>query len=282
VGLFKYLPPGRAEFVETFRLRYTQPAAFNDPFEAKPYYTGVAPAAWIQASYPRRYEKVLREQYLSMPTDFQLRVSYSVFAWALEYTREDIYAVLRSVDESFVQPLNEIMHETFGRKVGALSLSETNDNQLMWSHYADSHRGFVVEFDESHSYFTGRAVSHDDLWQLQKVIYAETRPQTTPVDFDMTAILLTKHASWSYEREWKDFRPLNLASRVIEAEPLPIHLFDFPPTSIQSITLGAHMAADVRDSITSSIKQRDLYPHVRIFESILDVRDYALRFQELR
>lgn len=282
MGLFKYLPPARADFVETYCLRYTQPAAFNDPFEAKPYYTGVAPPAWIQGSYPRRYDKVLREQYLSMPPDFQLQLPYGAFARGLEYMRDDIYEVFRGVDESFVQPLNAVMHEAFGKNVGALSLSETNDSQLMWSHYADSHRGFVIEFDESHRYFTERGVSQDELWQLKKVVYAETRPQTTPVEFDMTAILLTKHSSWSYEREWKDFRPLNQASRVIETEPLSIHLFEFPPTSIRSITLGAHMATNVRDSITSAIGGSDRFSHARIVEAILDDRDYALGFRELQ
>jgi hypothetical protein len=46
-----------------------------------------------------------------------------------------------------------------------------------------------------------RIISETDIWQLKKVVYANTRPRTTPVELDMTAILLTKHASWSHERE---------------------------------------------------------------------------------
>ena len=41
------------------------------------------------------------------------------------------------------------------RAQGVLSLSRTNDSLLMWAHYADSHRGFVLGLDETHPFFNG-------------------------------------------------------------------------------------------------------------------------------
>jgi hypothetical protein len=32
------------------------------------------------------------------------------------------------------------------KRMGVLSLSEINDNILMWSHYSESHTGFCIEF----------------------------------------------------------------------------------------------------------------------------------------
>src|SRR5271154_115746 len=51
--------------------------------------------------------------------------------------------------EAFQSRIRLITDSTFG----ILSLSKTPDNVLMWSHYAKSHCGFVIEFDSTHEYF---------------------------------------------------------------------------------------------------------------------------------
>ena len=282
MSLFKYLPPARADFFETRSLRYSQPAVFNDPFEGKPYYTGMASSDAMEAVYPQRYQKVLREQYLAMSSEFHAKISFALFATELEHTRSSIYDIFRNVDTSFVPSMNEMMHKSFGEKLGVLSLSEINDSQLMWSHYGKSHTGLVIEFDETHGYFTDRKVSADDLWQLHKVTYADRRPHTTIIDFDFEAILLTKHTSWSYEREWKDFRPFNQASEVLQAEPLPIYLFTFPPDSVRSVTFGARMDTNVRAKAIAAIAKHQAWKSLKLFDAFLDDHDYALTFADKR
>ena len=44
--------------------------------------------------------------------------------------------------DEFLNGIKELLQET-----GVLCLSEVPDNMLMWSHYADHHRGFCVEYD---------------------------------------------------------------------------------------------------------------------------------------
>lgn len=282
MSLFKYLPPERKDVFQTQCLRYSQPAVFNDPFEARPHFTGFVPALGWERAYPRRFEKVRREQYLAMSSQFRDQTPYLIFSALLEDQRPIIYEIFRKVDSSFVPAINAVMHTNFAEKIGAFSLSEIKNNQLMWSHYARSHQGFVVEFDRTDTYFTGRNVSSDDLWQLQKVAYAERRPQTTVIDFDMQAILLTKHVSWSYEREWRDFRPLNQASNVIDASPFPIHLFAFPPRCICSVILGAKMESALKGELMSTLRTDEAFSHVYVCEAVLDHRDYAMSFRLLQ
>ncbi len=38
-------------------------------------------------------------------------------------------------------------------RIGILSLSEFPDHELIWTHYADTHRGLVLCFDEQHTLF---------------------------------------------------------------------------------------------------------------------------------
>ena len=277
--LFKYLPSTRLDFFQTLRLRYSQPAVFNDPFEGKPFYPGLVPAEAWASSYPSRFARVLREQYDDMDVEFRKSISFEAFALLMDHTRPEIYGIFRKVDASFTPEINRMMNETFCEKMGALSLSEVRDNQLMWAHYAESHKGFVVEFEPTHSLFTSKGVGPDDLWQLHKIGYANERPQTYVIDLDMRAILLTKHISWSYECEWKHFRPLNQASVILQESPLPVHLFDFPPECICSVTFGALMQNEVRAKTEMVIRSNEKLCHLKMFEMQLDERKYELHLR---
>ncbi len=86
-------------------------------------------------------------------------------------------------------------------------LCPDNKNRLMWSHYADCHKGFCIEYDFSQA--------PDDLLPLP-VIYTNKRPQIpwraaiqmndeTRAEANRVFMmaLLTKDAVWDYEREWR-------------------------------------------------------------------------------
>lgn len=279
VSLFRYLPPARLDVLLTQSVRYSQPAALNDPFEGKPYYTGFASRAQMTATYAGHYEKIVREQYRSLSDELQDQVTLKDFSILMEHMREEVYGVFTQVESEFVPAINATMNCNFAAKTGVLCFSEVNDSQLMWSHYADNHRGFVVEFDECHPYFTQRGVSQDELWQLHKVKYSDHRPQTTAIELDFDAIFLTKHSSWSYECEWRDFKRLNTAKIVIEAKPLPIYMFELPASAIRSVTLGAMMDADSKNRIRVALTGNERLQHLQIFDAVLDERDYGLTFR---
>ena len=112
--LFKYMPY-RKEFFENFYLRCTPRSALNDLFELRP-----------------------SNQYMN---DHILDLHGQ-----LEATSET-----QQIDE-LVQFNHKFLSREFKQR-GIVSFTETNDNLLMWSHYADNHRGIVVAFDTSHDFF---------------------------------------------------------------------------------------------------------------------------------
>ena len=85
-----------------------------------------------------------------------------------------------------------------------VSLSESNNSILMWSHYADMNRGICIEYD----------FSHDPRYQktIFPILYLDN-----PIDMSflkveksenelMNSILLSaiaKYKIWSYEKEWR-------------------------------------------------------------------------------
>ena len=43
MSIYKYIPPERIDILQNNHIRFTQPSAFNDPFEAFPYFKALAP-----------------------------------------------------------------------------------------------------------------------------------------------------------------------------------------------------------------------------------------------
>lgn len=87
------------------------------------------------------------------------------------------------------------------KQMGVLSLSEINNNILMWSHYSGSHTGFCIEFERSDSNELG------NLNHCSPVIYDENLPMIKPIKLTekipVAKILITKSNLWAYEKEWR-------------------------------------------------------------------------------
>jgi hypothetical protein len=149
----------------------------------------------------------------------------------------------------------------------------------MWAHYASSHSGYVIEFDNTHPFFSENSNEPDVLWRLQKIVYTQERPKTVVSELDFVKILLTKSLSWEYEREWRVIKPLNDADRILPGNPLPIHLFDFPPQSIRSVILGKRMPKPTQLWFHEKIKLHNTHRHVKLLFAHLDEQQYRLNFE---
>ena len=110
-------------------------------------------------------------------------------------------------------------------RVCVLCLTRSNVHPLMWAHYADAHRGFVVEYDVDDEFLTSPKYN---LVPVQEggVAYPAEKPETFLSDKDIAsvhqvflqgcgdsvnllkthisivqALYLKKHKVWSYEEE---------------------------------------------------------------------------------
>jgi hypothetical protein len=72
---------------------------------------------------------------------------------------------------------------------GVLCFSKTWENPVIWSHYADRHRGIALGFDINSA-------------MAKEVTYTETRPPFCKADEPtLPTLLYTKHRDWQYEQE---------------------------------------------------------------------------------
>lgn len=130
-------------------------------------------------------------------------------------------------------------------ELGVLCLSEVPNNILMWSHYADGHKGFCLQFENT------------DI-RAQKVKYSESYPVInyllTPEEDQRELTLLTKTIHWSYEKEW----------RIIEYQHPP-GTCDFPKEKITGVILGSEMPVKIKQLIRQWVGDRE--PHIDIYEA---------------
>ncbi len=138
---------------------------------------------------------------------------------------------------------------------GFVSFSHNWHNALLWSHYADCHKGMCLGFDLK-----------DGL--AQPVRYAKTRPFLPPQTTQNTAttLLLTKAHAWAYEEEWRVSASLN------DRDPetgLCFYLFS-DELRLREVIVGAH--AD------ESISERTVKDAVGDYRHRVAVRKARLGF----
>ena len=109
--------------------------------------------------------------------------------------------------EKLKQKINEI--------IGVTCFAERPDNVLMWSHYANKHTGFCVEYDfsklkstEAKSmlfpviYSKNRAVLPLGLFDFSDIKNVKLVENSLPIP-EIVEALLIKSEVWQYEEEWR-------------------------------------------------------------------------------
>lgn len=142
--IYKYLP-ARAEFFDNFLLRANNKYSLNDPFEISPS--------------------------IDCLPDVCQKEPYGMFR---SCNPDDLESFLKS---SPIESRWETIGHLFYRSQGIISLTETRDNLLMWSHYADEHKGIVVEFHAHNPFFTEsyRSLLFPSIGKASRVLYRKER-----------------------------------------------------------------------------------------------------------
>lgn len=284
-SLFKFIPP-RPDFFNNYLLRASNRSALNDPFEATPSFE-----FWA---------------------DLCLRDGYTRFGG----TRDEIISYLE------VQPEKSVWAElgiSFYQDYGIISLTETKDNLLMWSHYTDKHKGMVLEFDISNDFFhsTYARENNSYLGKIQRVLYRKERLTSVNNNL-MIEPYFHKSDEWAYENEHRLLLSLGSADifmiskenakAIIEEDFLVeekliklnckffgtggaalsgisnksnfMSMFKVPKEAIKSISFGCKAKASFKDAVISNLSDDDLND-IALFDAVIDKYDYRLKFKKI-
>jgi Protein of unknown function (DUF2971) len=143
-------------------------------------------------------------------------------------------------------------------------LTPRADSTLMWSHYADYHRGICLEFSVANRLFS----------RAREVVYREEYPRWVPCGINdepsrVMELILTKSSDWSYEKEYR----LVSIDAPASSSFLQLHgdFFRLPNGALRSVIIGCE--AD-RQTIGTLIRQWS--PELQIKKAVRSPNLYKL------
>lgn len=152
----------------------------------------------------------------------------------------------QSASDEVVNALNNVIERR--KVIGIYSLSQTYNHELLWAHYANSHKGFCIEYDLNALLITNKM---DKIYSFP-IKYSNKIPQVEISDMSgkggfpiIQKLAGTKSKSWSYEEE---FRLITDQSGS----------FQYNHNAITAIYFGLRMKQDKRDRIMSELAGRGI------------------------
>lgn len=231
-------------------IRFTQPSAFNDPFELLPE---------IVMQTGELYRKI--------------NVQFDILGKRRDPPIGDVDEVPDGHSSS--DPMSRDIVDQLNSVIGFFCLSRNTDSLLMWSHYADQYAGAVVEFDASHELFANPI----------EIEYRERRPRKhlsmylagEPLPLSELCI---KSTQWEYESESRIVRRLIDCNPVGHDDPrgFPIFTQTVPLEAIKSVILGERMPHAQMLEIYEQIKDTK----IAIDLAAIDLSGFGFRRERIK
>jgi len=229
-------------------LYFTSASKFNDPFDASLPYK-YKEDQLTEANIFLKYYSVLKREHPKWGESEIHEAAYQAQRKGL--MKDDIQ------QERFNENINKDINNTFG----IVSLSETPNDILMWSHYANSHTGFCVGLD---SKFISQ--NFNPVISLHQIICQNEIPRIDlfedPIIY-FIKILCTKSKCWEYEKEFR------LVYRDFVNKSL-----DITEWAIKEVYLGAKMPHLEKQALIKKLIAQ--YSSVKVFECSLSKSNFAV------
>lgn len=155
-------------------------------------------------------------------------------------------------------------------------VTENPVNNLMWSHYANSHNGFCIEWDKN-EINADKVTYKNTLPTLHIIEYIESiwgLCSTTELAIKSWEALRVKLNEWEYEKEYR-VRLSNEAKHLIRYDCEDFALVEFQPEWIKSIIFGYRMPEKTRQYIQTNLGEKIKYKEIVISrdQCSLEVRE---------
>ena len=217
---------------------FSRPSKFNDPFDLKPY-----------INFTEEDIAYLNEHFANQGS---AAISYADY--------------LNDIRER--EKFNQFFLELFDN-MGVFCCTNRRNNLLMWSHYADEHRGVCLGFSAPLILQDNPEVNLDGMISFQEVKYSDKRVKLGLVGInEFCNAVLVKHSGWKYEKEYRSIIPHY--SGVIK----------YHPECLTEVILGCRMPEKEQERIKSILQKRTYKP--KLYLAKLKEKTFGLNFVEIK
>jgi hypothetical protein len=164
--------------------------------------------------------------------------------------------------------------KSISESYGILSLAGIGDHALLWSHYADSHRGYCVELDARRlaTELFDLARTDEEAVDVHSINYADVLPIVLPSSDDEVdrerhmTLLTTKSDVWTYEQEWRFIW--------IGKTALPKYI---DREVIRRVIIGCQMPQEHRQGLIDLVKSK--LPKTEVWEAVRSHTEFRLELR---
>jgi len=149
---------------------------------------------------------------LSFNDPFDCNLSYRNF-----YSQQELqkaYTHKRIWDNGKIIDLYRKSIKILIEKIGVFSMSSDYKDIIMWSHYANEHKGLVFELDKNEctSFFEQKIIGKRTLSNITYENNYELLSYFNDIEREAKTLLTYKYKSWEYEKEYRiiDFQSKGL------------------------------------------------------------------------
>lgn len=267
--LYKYCDVGGLEIIRSSAIKVTPALELNDPFDCNPTFDTQTPDSRTALSAMILSGSKLGK-YLTAgktPTGFPSHLNPDQLKALWDQTLEKQISDPAAVQAAFANS-----RET----LAVLCLSSLKSNALMWAHYADGHKGMVIEF-EADMLVSGKNSIHatDTLFEVR---YSDQRPIYSFND-RILECLRVKGKPWEHENEWRAiYLKSQFQVRIIAGKEM--RLRKFPPECIRAVFLGCCMP-ESHVAEAKRLLAREQHEGVELFQMKIDATNFSLRAVEI-
>jgi hypothetical protein len=217
----------------------SKPDHFNDPFDTS------FPISWELSDHALL--EIYRDVFSNDPQKDKFDSLYLTDGIVNQHFREDFI----SMGDSIITDILSMIQNS-----GIACFSESHTNILMWSHYANSHKGMCLEF-------MPQLAGWDRIFP---VVYSNHPPLFNPFSISKSPYefvlqyLLTKAFDWQYEKEWR---------MIIEGGDTGLR---YQTRVLSSIYLGCKISEEDKNHLISILKNTE----TQIFQMTLSSLEFKL------
>lgn len=221
----KFVPDHLETLLRDNKIWFSRPDTFNDPWDCKPSF------ATDFVNDPDEIERYVQD-YAEITRRHRSEIPESFIAQRQNEFRGNPALLAQKVAE-----ITRGLWPEIAERYRVYCLGPDLRNLLMWSHYADNHRGVCLEFTTSNVVMCcATQVEYCDKFPILR-LYSKTED-------DNLVPLLTKADVWSYEREYRLTAQERDRSTAHDTLMTDGNYLPLPPNTLTSIIVGCQGPLD--------------------------------------
>jgi hypothetical protein len=242
--IYKYQPATVQSLInlKSQSIYFNSPSKFNDPFDCN-----------IKLKVKDLNEKDIKELKNYFLKDMENE------SWKKELNSYSSLEFLKIANDVIDERINSVY-----KKSGICCFSENEKNQLMWSHYASSGKGFCLEFDTIIEPFQ----------KILPVEYEDTPPFLDLVElitstdiYLLKKLFCLKSSDWAYEKEWRCFHKETNKS------------YGYESVALTGVYFGSEIETEFLEIICLILQGQN--PNVKFYQALKSKDSWNLQFEEI-